>query len=263
MLNLVNASRGDYIAYCEGDDFWHDTTKLQKQVEYLANNQIYGMVHSHSRAYYVGKNKLVKNAHVLPRNLKDNDAYNELLIGKRNIWTLTVCLRRDILIDVLRECPECSESKWPMADTQLWLEISRRARVKCIHEDLATRNFLIESASQSADPKKVLKFKLAGKNLIEHYLQKYKMPNDIENMIAARVISAVMEAAFQAEDEECVDLLYAEAMARHLKVPWVFHLYTSGNRRSIYKFSVRKLHTLIQVKRKIIGRLYRLFLANY
>jgi hypothetical protein len=150
-----------------------------------------------------------------------------------------------------------------MADTQLWLEISRRARVKCIHEDLATRNFLIESASQSADPKKVLKFKLAGKNLIEHYLQKYKMPNDIENMIAARVISAVMEAAFQAEDEECVDLLYAEAMARHLKVPWVFHLYTSGNRRSIYKFSVRKLHTLIQVKRKIIGRLYRLFLANY
>ena len=167
-------------------------------------------------------------------------------------------------MDVLRECPECTDSRWPMGDTQRWLEISRRGRVKCMHEDLATRNFLTESASQSVNKNKVLKFKLGGKYLIEHYMQKYKMPNDIENMIAARLITVVMEAAFQAEDKECMDLLYAEAMARHLKIPWVFRLYTFGNGRSIYKFIVRKLLTLIQLKDNVIGRLSRLFfILNY
>ena len=52
--------RGKYIALCEGDDYWTDPYKLQKQVDFLEANPEYGMCYTKVLQYCQSGGKFLK-----------------------------------------------------------------------------------------------------------------------------------------------------------------------------------------------------------
>ena len=63
--------RGEYIAICEGDDFWMDQFKLQKQVEFLENNPEY--VLSYGRLQCVdSESRIIQTSYKFPATDKSS-----------------------------------------------------------------------------------------------------------------------------------------------------------------------------------------------
>ena len=76
-MQTFRQARGKYIALCEGDDFWTDPTKLQRQVDLLEDNEDYALVFHPVRVFFEnGK----KTDSVHP-DFKTGFDLNELLRG--------------------------------------------------------------------------------------------------------------------------------------------------------------------------------------
>lgn len=86
----VSKSKGKYIAICEGDDYWTDNNKLQKQVDFLENNSDYVMC-SHDAFVVDDKNHKKNDGMLTPEYKKDFTAH-ELLLSPW-IPNLTRCFR--------------------------------------------------------------------------------------------------------------------------------------------------------------------------
>lgn len=88
-------THGKYIALCEGDDYWTDPYKLQKQVDFLESHPDYVMCSHRYDQYYEDGHRLEKEKDDTFQGA-DYDLQN-LIGGKWLTQTLTVMYRRSAL----------------------------------------------------------------------------------------------------------------------------------------------------------------------
>ena len=116
-------THGKYIAMCEGDDYWTDPYKLQKQVDFLESHPDYVMC-SHRFNQYIQDKNLLEEEKDLTFQGADYDLKN-LIGGKWLTQTLTVMYRRDAL-DLQRY-----ESYGMSLDMILFYELLRNGKGYC------------------------------------------------------------------------------------------------------------------------------------
>lgn len=123
----TKACRGKYIAFCEGDDYWTDPLKLQKQVDFLEVNHDYGLVYTDFTTIDENNNEIYDPFYVTwqkPRFFS-GDTFWELL--KRNfIPTLTVVVRNKLIQLLAGDVA----NKWFVMDCWYWLNIAYNSKTK-------------------------------------------------------------------------------------------------------------------------------------
>ena len=134
--------RGKYIAICEGDDYWTDPYKLQKQVNFLETNQEYGLVYSKVRYYYQSNNKFARKSWGGPAINFDQ------LIKRNQIPTLSVMLKKTIKEQYQQEILPISQN-WDMGDYPAWLYFALKSKIYFMKEETAVYRVLDDYASHS------------------------------------------------------------------------------------------------------------------
>src|SRR5699024_6113588 len=90
IMKTRNAARGKYAALCDGDDYWTDPGKLQKQADFLEQNPDYVLAFQDARM--IDEEGKFLSDSGLPDNLK-TDGTGIDLIGGKWLPTLTVMYR--------------------------------------------------------------------------------------------------------------------------------------------------------------------------
>lgn len=75
-LSVYQQARGDYVAWCDGDDFWRDPCKLQKQVDFLEAHQHFVMAY-HNTDIVDDSGKVISD---FARNPQSNRNFRELAL---------------------------------------------------------------------------------------------------------------------------------------------------------------------------------------
>ena len=150
-FRTLEACQGKYIALCEGDDYWIDPLKLQKQVDFLEEHKDYGLIYSKVKVFDQKKNRFLINT-----KGKDVTSIEELLIYNY-IPTPTVMFRLGAHFDYIDQIKPY-DKKWLMGDYPFWLYIASVTKIKYMNYPTSVYRILENSAAHLTEFSKEILF---------------------------------------------------------------------------------------------------------
>jgi len=113
LLNVLHACRGRYIAFLDGDDYWIDSEKLQKQVDFMEAHEGCSLIFHN--AYLVrGEGSTARGETYLPAGFARDRDMKQLLVEMNYVQTSSVMFRNNTPQEFPRIFYTCMFGDWPL-----------------------------------------------------------------------------------------------------------------------------------------------------
>lgn len=234
MENAAAQYNAQYTAYCEGDDYWIDPYKLQKQVDFLESHPDYGMCYTKIKRFVQKSNRFIDEWG------GPNESFEEL-IKENTIPTLSVLIRNDIYKAYINDIQPQNKG-WLMGDYPMWLYCAIKSKIKFQNISSGVYRILQESASHTSDISKQLKYCNSVRLIQTFYANKYDS-SLIKKIYYNSLLEMYRYYLLENDKEihkECVNLIYSEETISHY-IKWVL--------------------TQI-IKSNLIGKIFKYYLNN-
>ncbi len=124
-LDEAMSGSSKYVAYCEGDDYWTDPQKLQKQVDFMEAHLEYSMCFHNA----VIKWERNENTPTLFCKLEERTYSSPEIYASRLIPTAAILLKKSVLTsDIYEQACSCFKG-YPYGDTLLFLSAAAQGKL--------------------------------------------------------------------------------------------------------------------------------------
>ncbi len=148
MDEAINATGAKYVAMCEGDDYWTDPLKLQKQVDFMEANPEFSMCFHGAEIKNETDTKIITTC----QNIEDKEYFTNDIFPGWVVPTASVVFRR-LMVDIF---PQLKNSYWiKYGDIVLFLKCTHTGRVWGMKDKMSVYRMTNNGAvvSQCLDPK--------------------------------------------------------------------------------------------------------------
>lgn len=197
MIEAIDATGARYVAMCEGDDYWIDPFKLQKQVDFMEKNLEYGLC-------YTDFNRFEENSHTITKFMFEKQqlyrpiSYEQHLLKPGYLAPMTWLYRSDLMSYM------CNADVYTDGTYAYMLEFLYNSKVAYIPKVTAVYRSHAGSASSPIGNKALFRYTVGVFRTQIHYTQKYPCSEEFKRKVLMRGYLSKLPIAIMAEQEEFV-----------------------------------------------------------
>jgi glycosyltransferase involved in cell wall biosynthesis len=192
--SIIEVAKGEYFAVLESDDYWTDSYKLQKQIDFLEANPDFGLC-------FTRWEKLKDDALTLQGDASEiltenKEKLYEYFLLRNIIFSPTTCFRRD-LYERYCNIDDYIRLDFKMFDYPVWLSLIKHSKIYFLNSPTAVYRVLSTSISNSVDIEKRLRFEENTSKIRRYIISLYGSGSLTINKITNREIFVQVRYAFR------------------------------------------------------------------
>jgi len=244
-ISTLQACTSKYIAVCEGDDYWTDPCKLQKQVDFLEANEGYSMVFTNAMEIFDYETWTKEST---PFCILENRDYSDLELFKWVIPTATVLYKNNIDYSFL------STDQFLFCDIPLFLRLHEKGKIRAMNEITANYRRHDNSATNQDIP-------------FEKYLSHLKALNKVfnkkYNIILPRLYAE--QYYYQAKatyKKKNLKVIYFSLLSLYYDSTIITPIFQKKIRQLFFSYIQNFVSRMILINKKITRKTKRFFIKR-